>query len=141
MRSFLGENEERFLLDSPAGLDAIPALNQALPALLPSALADDHEEALSAAMAALNAVVKKCPSQCHWMPQHRSNPGGSWLGSPNGENFNHGNWCVLAGGHKFNTQKQSQKQRLRRLDWPAKALKRYVQKPALFSGLIKLSTP
>ncbi|CAJ1403962.1 unnamed protein product [Effrenium voratum] len=45
------------------GLDAIPALNQALPALLPSALADDHEEALSAAMAALNAVVKKCKKE------------------------------------------------------------------------------
>lgn len=38
----------------------VPALPLALPALLPSALADEDDEALAAAMGALNAIVKKC---------------------------------------------------------------------------------
>ena len=38
----------------------VPALSLALPALLPSALADADGEALEAAMGALNAIVKKC---------------------------------------------------------------------------------
>lgn len=37
----------------------VPALPLALPALLPSALADEDDEALAAAMGALNAIVKK----------------------------------------------------------------------------------
>ena len=42
------------------GLDVVPALSLALPALLPAALADEDAEALEAAMGALNAIVKKC---------------------------------------------------------------------------------
>eukprot|EP00913_Durusdinium_trenchii_P012665 g11893.t1 len=45
------------------GLDVVPALPLALPALLPSALADQDEDALSAAMGALNAIVKKCKKE------------------------------------------------------------------------------
>jgi len=44
-------------------LDVVPALPLALPALLPSALADEDDEALAAAMGALNAIVKKCKKE------------------------------------------------------------------------------
>eukprot|EP00930_Biecheleria_cincta_P034269 TRINITY_DN23698_c0_g1_i1.p1 TRINITY_DN23698_c0_g1~~TRINITY_DN23698_c0_g1_i1.p1 ORF type:complete len:2738 (+),score=614.06 TRINITY_DN23698_c0_g1_i1:451-8214(+) len=44
-------------------LDVVQILSLVLPAVLPSALADEDEEALAASMRALNGIVKKCKKE------------------------------------------------------------------------------
>ncbi|OLP89565.1 Translational activator GCN1 [Symbiodinium microadriaticum] len=44
-------------------LDVVSVLSLILPALLPSALADEDDEALATSMAALNAITKKCKKE------------------------------------------------------------------------------